>query len=349
MNILIAGGAGFIGRFFCERLVERGQSVTVLDLVVPTDLPAGIRVVKGDIRDPEAVRAALQGCDSVLQLAAAHHDFGISPETYFSVNRDGARVLCQVMDELKVRRVCSYSTVAVYGDAPEPRHEETPCHPVGPYGESKWAGEEVIREWVDQGASRSALILRPTVVFGPHNYANMFALIRQIDTGRFISVGSGRNIKSLCYVENLVDATLHVWDDTEHAPFEVYNYVDKPDLCSREIIDAVRRALGRRPPRVSIPLWAALAAGFPFDLFTALSGKDLAISMARIKKFAQVQSKFEADKIRATGFRPRVPLVEGISRMVEWYRIDGKIRPPVRHLPPAEIVVRDVETRQVSA
>jgi nucleoside-diphosphate-sugar epimerase len=338
MNVLITGGSGFLGRFFIERLGRMGGGLSVLDLEPLAGLPGGMRFLRGDVRDPTAVRAALQDCDSVLHLAAAHHDFGISPATYASVNEGGARVLCQGMDERGIRKLCFYSSVAVYGATLEPRHEGAPCRPVNAYGESKLAGELVFRDWVAQGDGRSALIVRPTVVFGPHNFANMFALIRQVDTGRYLPVGGGRNIKSLCYVDNIVDATLQLWGTGGRPPFDIYNYVDKPDLTSRQIAAAVHQALGKPPPRLSIPLWAAMFAALPFDLASALTGRDFAVSTARIKKFAHVQSKFEADKVTAAGYRAGVSLVEGITRMVEWYQMEGKSQTPSRHLPPAEVI-----------
>ena len=85
----ITGGSGFIGRYFCEALAAAGHEITVLDLVAPSEGLPHDRFVQGDVRDPAACRAALEGCDRLLNLAAAHHDFGIERETYFSVNDFG--------------------------------------------------------------------------------------------------------------------------------------------------------------------------------------------------------------------------------------------------------------------
>lgn len=345
MHYLVTGGAGFIGGRLCAALLARGDRVTVLDLAPVPASRAGeaapTRVVRGDVRDPAAVRDAIAGCDAVFHLAAAHHDFGIDRATYFGVNEGAAEVLCAAMDATGVHDVCFYSSVAIFGDAPEPHHEDAPTAPNNDYGASKLAGEVVFRRWAAGAPRRRVIVIRPTVTFGPGNFANMFSLIRQIDSGLFVQVGAGDNVKSLSYVENLVDATLFLWDRPAAAPFEAYHWVEKPDFTSGAIAAAISTALGRAAPRLRVPLGAAVALAAPFDLVIRLTGRNLPISSARVRKLAADRTKFEADKVRGAGFRPRVPLEEGIRRMVAWYRAEGRRQTPVRHLPPAVPVLVD--------
>ena len=272
----------------------------------------------------------------MLHLAAAHHDFGIDEETYFSVNEGGARAVCAVMDEMGIRRVCFYSTVAVYGSRVAEPDEDTPCAPESPYGASKLAGEEVFEEWAGQGDGRTVLIIRPTVTFGPGNFANMYTLIRQIASRLYVSVGPGANRKSLVYVDNIVESTLALWERADAPTFDVFNAVDKPDLTSREIADVVCSALGRRPPRLRVPLAVALAGALPFDAVIAATGWNLPISSARVRKFAESNTVFSGAKISAV--RPgRVALEEGIRRMVAWFQEDGRFLPVDRSIPPREL------------
>jgi nucleoside-diphosphate-sugar epimerase len=180
MRVLVTGATGFIGEYFCHTLRREGHSVTGLDLIPPREGLPLERFVRGDLRDPTAVRSALEGCDSVLNLAAAHHDFGIAHETYFGVNETGARILCD--------------------ETAKPIVESSEPHPLHDYGASKLAGEKVFRQWTAKGGGRSCLVIRPTVTFGPNNFANMYSLIRQIHRGRFVVAGDGSNVKSLSYV-----------------------------------------------------------------------------------------------------------------------------------------------------
>jgi nucleoside-diphosphate-sugar epimerase len=223
--------------------------------------------------------------------------------------------------------------VAVYGAIPEPRHEDADTRPVAPYGQSKLGAERVFRAWAESRAGRRCLVIRPTVVFGPRNFANMYSLVRQVDSGFFFRVGGGRNVKSLSYVENIVPAALYLWNRPAAAPFDVYNYVDKPDLETRSLLARIYHSLGRRMPRWWIPEPIAVGASWPFDLAAMLTGRHLAISTARIRKMC-VQTLFEADKVRRAGFEPPVPLVEGIERTVGWYLREGRHYRGTAHLPP---------------
>ncbi len=333
MRYSITGGAGFIGGHFRRRLAPQGSLHSILDIRPAADPEPGVRHVVGDIRDPAAVRDAFDGATAVLHLAAAHHDFGIDRDTFYSVNEEGARVLCDGMDEAGIRTICFFSTVAVYGSEQDDPGESAPCRPDTPYGGSKLAGEEVFRAWMDRGDGRSVLVIRPTVTFGPGHFANVYTLVRQIRSGLFVRVGPGENRKSLVYVDNLVDATLELWSRLEPGQLDICNMVDKPDLTSRQISDAVYRALGRRPPRMGIPMWAALLGALPFDLVIALTGRNLPISSARVKKFAAANTRFAADRLAEAGIRGTVPLEEGLERMVRWYLDEGARLPLDRSIP----------------
>jgi nucleoside-diphosphate-sugar epimerase len=335
MKILITGGSGFIASHCYAPLLAAGHEVVNCDLVEPPPQARGATFARSDIRDRVGLRRAMAGCDAVLHLAAAHHDFGIAERTFYDVNAAGAEMVCQAMDDLGITKVCFYSTVAVYGSASPPHHEDAAVAPVSPYGSSKLAGEEVFRRWSERGGGRSCLVIRPTATIGPRHFANMYSLIRQIDSGRFLPVGKGRNIKSLAYVENLVQATIALWLEAAPGPFDIFNYVDKPDLTCAEIVTTIHEALGRRPPRMSLPYPLAIGLACPFDLAIGMSGRNLSISRERIRKLASADTKFEAEKIRATGFRPRVSLKSGLTRMVHWYLAEGKNKQVARHLPPA--------------
>src|SRR6185295_6727588 len=181
---------------------------------------------------------AMEGADTVINLAAKHHDFGVSRREFFLINEDGTRCILEAMRQKRVKRFIFFSSVAVYGDVQECSHEGLPTNPSNDYGESKLAAEKLIEQWVREDAARAVVIIRPTVVFGPSNYANMYKLIDTIYKGRYVPVGKGDNIKSTCYVENLVDVTLFLMD--RMAPgVAVYNYSDYDHLTSKQIVDII--------------------------------------------------------------------------------------------------------------
>lgn len=346
LKILITGGSGFIGGYFHRDLSALGHELVNLDLIDPKGPQAEMTYIKGDIRDPKALDKAMEGVDMVVNLAAAHHDFGIAHDTYYSVNEHGSQMVCDAMDRAGIKNVIFYSTVAVYGDAPTPHEETAPTAPNTPYGGSKLKGEAVFNRWVQQGDGRKALVIRPTVTFGVNNFANMYSLIRQIHSGKYFRFGPGTNIKSLSYVENIVDATLFLkglkdaQPSREIANFEIFNFIDKPDLTSTEISNTVSACLGRKPAP-AMPYAMGMLLGLPFDVVIRLTGKNLPISTARVKKMFRTETKFEADKLLSAGYTPKVPLKEGIDRMVQWYLTSGKDENAEWHQPPAEPVMMD--------
>ena len=344
MRILLTGGSGFIGSHLARQLRGLGHELVNLDLYEPADPALFQRCVIGDVRNPVAARAAVTGCDAVFHLAAAHHDFGIKRETFFDVNENGTGVLCQAMSEAGVKRLCFYSSVAVYGNAPAPHLEDAAKDPAAPYGASKLAGEAVCTRWASSDAANELLIVRPTVVFGVGNMANFYALIRQIHSRRYVQVGAGTNRKSVAYVENLIDALIFLWDQRRARGVSIYNFIDKPDLGSAQIASIIYRALGRSETPLRIPLWAALIAVKPFDWIIAATGRNLAVSSARVRKFADSETVYEAQKLQAAGFVPRMTIEQGLTRMVEWYVAQGHAMKAVAHLPPeaADMKVREI-------
>lgn len=339
-RIVITGGSGFIGAYFCRALKERGDEVVILDLVAPSEKSPHDVFVQGDIRDSIAVKEAFQGCDEVIHLAAAHHDFGIEEATYYDVNEQGLRIMTSAMDETGIKAITFYSTVAVYGDASPPLTEETVPSPESFYGKSKLAGEAVLQEWIATGGGKHCLVIRPTVTYGPDNFANMYSLLRQIDHGRFFFAGGSINIKSLSYIENIVDATLFLMDKEVDNAFEIYNYIDKPDLTSVEIAETCYASLRKPLPKWRPPTWLLLLGAKPFDLIIKLTGKNLPVSTARVKKLFVDQTKFEAQKILDTGFVAEASVREGIDRTAKWYMKTGKQESAQWHQPPKEVVTK---------
>lgn len=332
MKILVTGATGFVGRPAVTELRARGHTLVLLDQKAPATPDANFHL--GDVRDAALLDELVRGCDAVLHLAAAHHDFGIAAETYHDVNVTATEQLIAAMSAAGVRNIAFLSSAAVYGATGGVRTEATPPAPVTPYGTTKLQAEHVLAAWAARDPARAVLVIRPTVVFGPGNYANMYTLIRQIERGRFAFVGTGTNRKSLAYVGNLVDALLARWPEPVRPGVQTINYADLPDLSSREIAEAIYRALGVPRPGWSIPMPLARLAALPFDLLTAVTGRDVGLSSARLAKFAEAETRLASDVLAAEGYVPRVPLTDAIAEMVEWYQREGKAHPEPPRLPP---------------
>lgn len=336
-RVAVLGGSGFIGSHLIPALVDAGVEVVSYDLFAPEHpFPEGVQDVRGDIRDVETLTRTLGGCDAVLNLAAAHHDFGLTAATFESVNVGGAHAVTEAMEAAGISNLCFYSSVAVYGDAAPRPDEATVPSPVNDYGRTKLAAEGVYRSWRERGEQRRLLVIRPAVVFGPRNYANMYRMIHQVARRRFLPVGQGSNRKSMIFVTNIVAAILHLWMRPALREDEVYNCVDQPDLTSSEILTEVYLGLGRRAPRWRVPLRPALLLARPFDLIAHATGRNLPITSERIRKLADSETSFAADRVRETGYTQPVSLRQGIATMVRWYLAEGRHQSPVEHLAPEQ-------------
>jgi len=314
--ILITGNAGFIGKNITAALLSKGEFIRGLDIRPRKDQVKGFEQIEGNILDSSIVGKAFLGIHTIIHLAAEHKDFGIAESDYFRVNEQGTKNLLEEASKAGIKKFIFYSSVAVYGDQTATTEETTP-NPVNPYGASKLAAEEEVIKWANEDKSRTAIIIRPAVVFGPNSKANIFRLIRQVCDGRFVMVGNGKNIKSTAYVNNLVDATIFLMDKCSKGCSK-FNYADEPHMETKELVNLIGRIAGRRAKKFFIPLNIALAGGLGFDILGKITRIDFPITAARMKKFT-MPTYHRAERIREFGFKPKYSIEEGLKNHIEWY------------------------------
>ena len=310
LHIGVIGGSGFIGAWLVEALLRHGHSVTIVDVAPSEQFPE--LVVTADVRDRAALLQACRGCTILYNLAAEHRDDVRPRERYRQVNVEGAENTCAVAQSLGIERIVFTSSVAVYGFPQGEADESAPLRPFNDYGCTKLEAEAVFRQWAERSPRRSLSIVRPTVVFGPGNRGNVYVLLRQIAAGRPVIIGDGSNRKSMAYVANLAGFLVHA---LSFGPgVHVHNYVDKPDLDMRELIDLVNRTLGRTRT-LRFPYAVALAVGIGFDIAARLTGRVFPISAIRVRKYA-ANTQFSAIRAEGTGFTPTDSLQDALIETV---------------------------------
>jgi GlcNAc-P-P-Und epimerase len=316
--IFFIGASGFIGSHFHEMLPP--DSFVNMDLEAPK-FPTNAPFIKGDVRIKANIEAVLAQypIDTIINLAAEHKDFGIDEAAYFKTNEQGTRNVCEAATQFGIKKIVFFSSVAVYGNNQTPSNEAMPPAPNMPYGASKWAAEKVLEKWVNEGLERAVLIIRPALVYGERNVANMFRLIEQIKKGRYFHIGAGKNVKSIAYVKNVVGATQFLKTKMTTG-MQVFNYADTPQYSSHDIAATISQALEQKEP-TTLPYWLVYLMALPFDLAIKITGKDLPISTNRVKKFC-TETYHKADKILSVGFQPQYTNQDGLKKMVAWMNSD---------------------------
>lgn len=228
-RVLITGGAGFIGHHIAHALVRRGVGVTVLDdlsMGKHANVPSGARFVQGDVRDPAAVRDALDGVDAVLHEAAIV-SIRASIEHFVrdaDVNLMGTLNLLQQMAGRPIKRALLASSMAVYADSPTPTplNEQAPTEPIAPYGAAKLAAE---RYWLMMGAQAGipSTALRYFNTYGPNQTFTPYVGVITIFIQRLLAgqppviFGDGQQRRDFIHVDDIVAANLAVLDAPEPA------------------------------------------------------------------------------------------------------------------------------------
>lgn len=309
-KLLIIGGSGFVGSRLIDSLIGSWEIVN-LDIADSNDFDS-LSVVC-DVEDADGLLPFFEEVDTVILLAAEHRDDVTPKSRYYSVNVQGMQNVLRAMDANGVNNIIFTSSVAIYGmNHSQPPMEDSPAVPFNDYGKSKWEAEQVLLEWSEVNAERNALILRPTVIFGEKNRGNVYNLLKQIYTGKFIMIGSGNNKKSLAYVGNVV-AFIKYKLEKEISGLEVFNYVDKPDFDMNGLIAELYRHKGVQQPKFRVPYVLGLLGGYCFDVISRLRGKKMTISSVRVKKFCS-STEINSDKLDSSGFVRPTGVKDGLRK-----------------------------------
>lgn len=313
MKVTIIGGSGFVGTKLIGYLKEL-QNFDILNIDKATSKNFGHITQIANVTDKASLIPLLKDSDVVVLLAAEHRD-DVSPiSLYYDVNVQGMRNVLEAMEVSAVKRLIFTSSVAVYGLDKDNPDESFAADPFNHYGKSKWEAEQVLQEWYKTHTDWNINIVRPTVIFGEGNRGNVFNLLNQIASGKFMMIGRGNNQKSMSYVGNVV-AFIEFLITKITSGYNVYNYVDKPDFTTNDLVEHTGKILGKNIPSVKIPYFIGLLGGYCFDLLAFISRKKLPISSVRVKKFCAV-TKYDSTKAMSSGFVPPFTVEEGLRRML---------------------------------
>ena len=221
-DVLVTGGAGFLGMELVRRLVASGLRPRVLDVNDPNDprVDDSIEFTKGDVRDVSTVADVTRGVDTVFHLAAA-----VLPTrgkaNYTSINTGGTRNVLQASIDHGVQHVVHISTSAIYGIPKAlPVTEETELRPMGYYGNAKREGEREVNKARERGLK--VCILRPRTIIGTERLGIFHILFDWIKAGKRIPIiGSGDNLFQFVSARDVVSASILAADKQVNDDFNI--------------------------------------------------------------------------------------------------------------------------------
>jgi nucleoside-diphosphate-sugar epimerase len=239
-TVFITGGAGFLGINLVRYLLERGYRVVSYDFA-PFDYPEQgdprVQAITGDIRDPQALAEAIQGCDLAVHTAAALPLY--TDEDIMTTDVDGTRNVLQAARAAGLKRVVHISSTAVYG-VPDhhPLYEDDRMEGVGAYGNAKILAEQECLKAREQGLI--VPIIRPKSFVGPERLG-VFAMLYEwaYEGHGFPMLGSGRNLYQLLDVEDLCAATYLCLTLPDEVVNDTYNIGAKHYRSLRDDFQAV--------------------------------------------------------------------------------------------------------------
>ena len=316
MNVLVTGGAGFIGGHLCQRLLDRGDSVVCVDsfdafydpsikraTVASLARSPRFRLVEADIRDAAGLERELAGAgiDAIVHLAARA---GVRPSIedpllYTQVNVEGTVVMLELARRLGVRAFVFGSSSSVYGDSTAVpfREDEPAAAPISPYAATKRAGELLCHSYAHLHGV-AAVCLRFFTVYGPRQRPDLaiHKFARLMAAGEPVPVfGDGSTRRDYTYVDDILQGIegAIAYAMAHPGAFEVFNLGESDTVPLSRLVELLGAALGTEPVLRRLPAQ-------PGDVE---------------QTFADVSRAREM-----LGYSPRVRIEEGIPRFVEWFR-----------------------------
>ena len=311
MQILVTGGAGFIGSHLIERLLEEGYEIVCLDNfndyynpeikrsnIKPFLRERNFNLVEADIRDKDTLKKVFEKYkfQKVIHLAA---QAGVrlslkQPNLYVDVNVNGTLNLLELSKEYKIKNFIFGSSSSVYGATKEiPFSEEGKLKPISPYGVSKRTGELLCSTY-NHLYNLPVTILRFFTVYGSRQRPDMaiYKFTKLIDEGKKIYLyGDGETSRDYTYVSDIIEGITFALNKDFN--YEIFNLGDSNPTTLSHLISLIEKNLGKSAKIKYLPEQPG----------------DPSITFADIGK-----SK------RTLNYEPKVKIEEGIKRFVEWYK-----------------------------
>lgn len=334
MKCFVTGATGFIGSNLAHALVERGHSVKALvrpgaDTRALTGI--GFEHVTGDLSDGCLLAEAMRGCDWCFHVAASYHLWLSDYRPMYRANVEGTRTVLEAAAKAGCTRIVYTSTVGCVG-LPKPLHgkvipadENTPVSVTqmsNHYKRSKWFAEQVALELARKGYP--IVIVNPSAPVGPRD-------VKPTPTGKIIVDFLNRKMPAyldtgLNWVHVRDVAIGHILAAEKGRIGERYILGHaEGNWTMQQTLKVLEELTGIPAPRLRIPFWVALTAGYISEALAALTGKPPRAPLAGVR-MARYKMWFNPAKATRELGMPQTPLHQAFTDAIEWFRANGYVR-----------------------
>lgn len=318
----MTGGSSLLARRTAEALLARGDEVVMLQR---GDAAIDAPQVRGDVRDADLVRTALDGCDAVVHAAAKVGIVG-SWEDFRSINVDGTANVIAAARELGLSRVVYVSTPSV-AHAGRSLVGALADAPVTGRTDAHYAESKAVAERLAVGAASDALpivAIRPHLVWGPGDTQLVGRLVERARAGRLALVGGGTALIDTTYIDNAASALVAALDAAVPGAAcigRAYVIANGEPRPIRELIEGILRAAGVTAEPKVVPLRLALGAGSVVEKIWARAKPDEEPPLTRfLAEQLGTAHWFDPRPARDDlGWRPTVTIDQGLAELAAWF------------------------------
>lgn len=316
MNYLVTGASGFVGKNIVECILQKEKDAKIVAICRSAKIENNrVMSINADIRDLQGLETAFKSTgsiDVVVHLASLVHNKSsdLSWENYESINVGGSQNIFNLSLKYKASLIIYLSSISVYGKEFKDVTEKDQVKSYNYYSESKLMAERLGMELYKK-EGLPLVIIRPAAIYGVLDRGNLYKLIKAMTKGLSFMVSQGENLKSLCYVKNLLDFIEIIINNKDKAIGEVYNIADENPYKYFEIIKTIKRVYGLKTFDLRIPLLTK-------DVTQKLNlpGKE-AIRVLFSNNSVSIQ---KAQK--ELGYTPVYSLDKGLMESESWYLYD---------------------------
>lgn len=330
MKVLVTGASGFLGRVLVERLAARAYVVRAL--VRPTSRVdflrrLGVELCYGDLADRESLKRSARGVEIIFHTAARVGAWG-NRQQFYETNVRGTHHVLEALRAARVPRLVYISSVYVYDRQKGIIDENAPYFKGrDPYSRSKMEAEALAQEYARR--HRFALtVLRPSLIYGPHDHKFVPRVTANILKGRMRIIGSGENVAPLVYGEDVADGAI-LAAESEAAAGEVFNVSSGEPVTWNQFLTTLAQQLGTRLPRMRIPVPVIYGLAAVLEALWKITKAQEPPPATRygVRLYA-ADGRYDITRAaRLLGYRAKVFHEEGLRRTLDWMRAERLIAP----------------------